>query len=535
MTRLRSLSSRANARFELLEMRAMLSAVPAGHEFLVNDLVIRAQSIDHAASAVAATAVNAVIVFEGKGPLDRQGVFAEVLSPDGETTKTSFQVNSTVKGDQRSPAVAASPTGDFVVVWAGRGVGDKEGIFLQRFDAAGKRLGGESLVNTTTGGQQSAPDVAMAADGSFVVAWSGTGAGDVSGIFLRRFDASGVPLAGETLVNATVDDHQTSPSVAFDGAGNLVVAWQSRRQDGSDWGVYGQWFASDGSRLGGETLLSETTAFSQTAPDVSTDPTGGVVVGWQSRRQDGDSWGVVARSFDAGGSAVSAEVPLNDQTAGNQQDVAIAVTQDGQWLTAWTSGAPNGSGWEVVTRSFEPDGSANESARVNEEVGGANSGHQQAPAIVLTGNRALMAWSGAGVEDRHGVYSRRYDIDAADGLQQSPDLAPIDDRNGSVGAPIEVIVTATDPNFSDTLTFLLDVDNSPAGAILEQIDNYTARIRWTPPAAALGQTIPFRVLVVDDGEPPLADSEEFSVVVPESAASSGLVEAAADDAFASFG
>lgn len=272
-------------RIESLEQRQMLSVNPVGDDFLVNDLVIRTQSIEHSASALVATAANTVVVFEGKGPTDRQGVYAEVLNLDGGVTKTSFQVNSTLRGEQHAPAVAANDTGDFFVVWSGYGVdkalerSDKQGVFFQRFDAAGNSLGSESLVNTTTGGRQSTPDVAMAADGSFVVAWSGTGDGDVSGIFLRRFDASGVPIASEVLVNTITDDQQSSPSIAFDSEGNLVVAWQSRHQDSSDWGVYGQWFASDGSRIGEETLLSTTTAASQTAVDVSLDPTGGVVVG----------------------------------------------------------------------------------------------------------------------------------------------------------------------------------------------------------------------------------------------------------------
>lgn len=512
----------------------MLSAQPVGEELLINDLVIRTQSIERSSSSVVATSVNRVIVFEGKGAVDGQGIYAEVLDPNGATLTGSFQVNATVRGDQHSPAVAARDTGNFVVVWAGRGIGDKQGVFLQRFDSVGNPLGDETLVNTTTGGQQKEPAVAMAEDGSLVVAWSGTGVGDVSGIFLCRFDPSGAPLTDELLVNTTTNDHQTSPSIAFDSVGNLVVAWQSRHQDGSDWGVYGQWFSSDASRIGAETLLTETTGASQTAPDVSTDPTGGVVVGWQSRNQDGDSWGVLAREFDTGGNPSSVELLLNDQTTGHQQDVAIAVAGDGQWIATWSTGVPDGSGWEVAARSFETDGTANSSVKVNSETGGINSGHQQTPAVGIAGDQALIAWSGAGADDRHGVFAQQYEVDVNDGIQQPPDITPVDNRDVEVGTPIQILVTATDPNFLDTLTFLLDTDNSPTDAVLEQIDNNSARILWTPPALALGQNIPFRVLIVDDGEPPLSDAEDFLLFVAESVEASVAVPTAADEAFASF-
>lgn len=206
---------------------------------------------------------------------------------------------------------------------------------------------------------------------------------------------------------------------------------------------------------------------------------------------------------------------LNDQTAGHQKDVSIAVAEDGQWLTAWSSGTPDGSGWEVVTRSFEADGSTTSSERVNNESSGINSGHQQAPAVAVQSNKALIAWSGSGSEmDHHGVFAHGYTIDLVDdGPQESPNLAPVANEDVEVGNQIEIIVTATDPNTRDTLTFFLDFDDSPTDATLEQIDNNSARIRWTPGDDDEGQVVNFRILVTDDGDSPLVDSENFTVTV----------------------
>ena len=101
-----------------------------------------------------------------------------------------------------------SPTsGDYVVVWTGRGPGDIDGgIFFQRYNAAGVPQGVETLVNTTTGGVQTQARVAMhEASGAFVVVWSGLGTGDTDGggIFYRRFDAAGLPLGSETIANTS--------------------------------------------------------------------------------------------------------------------------------------------------------------------------------------------------------------------------------------------------------------------------------------------------------------------------------------------
>jgi hypothetical protein len=520
-------------RFEALEHRLMLSATPVGDERLVNDFTPRVQSTEGASMAAAASGNTAVIVYEGKGPRDRQGVFAEILAADGQTLTPSFQVNSTLRGEQFAPAVAAHDDGAFVVAWAGRGPGDKEGVFFQRYNSAGIAQGGETLANETVGGRQSEPAVAIAVDGSLVVTWSGVGAGDVSGVFLRKFDASGAALAGEVLVNSQTADHQSSPSVAFDGAGSLVVAWQSRHQDGSDWGVYAQLFDSVGARIGSETRLNATTDASQSAPAVAADPEGGVVVAWQSRGQDGDGWGVVARAFDETVTPSGDEVVLNTTSAGHQERVTLAVAADGQWLAAWSSGAPEGAGWEAVARSFEADGGANEEVLITAAQSGANSGHQRPGGLAVAGDAATVVWAGAGEPDRHGVYAQAFVFDVDNGVQQSPDLAPIGDATVTAGEAVEVIVTATDPNPFDTLTFLLDPDNSPSGATLEPIGTNSARLRWTPPASAAGQSVLFRVLVIDDGEPPLADAEDFIVMVAEVDAEM-TDSTTADEAFASF-
>src|SRR5690349_9935414 len=53
-------------------------------------------------------------------------------------------------------AVAADPSGDFVVAWTSSGGqdGNGTGIFAQRYDAAGNQVGAEIQVNTTILGNQ---------------------------------------------------------------------------------------------------------------------------------------------------------------------------------------------------------------------------------------------------------------------------------------------------------------------------------------------------------------------------------------------
>ncbi len=499
-----SASRHRACRLELLEDRRVFSISPTGGSILLNSYMMGLQETTASQHAVAFSNDQMVVTYTGQGPRDRSGIYVTMLNDTGTVAVAPKQVNTTVRGVQSEPAVAQLADGSLLIAWAGRGAGDKQGIFVQRVSATGELLGTENLVNQTTGGDQIDPAIAVANDGSFVVVWSGVGTGDASGVFLRRFTAMGVAMGGEVRVNSTTANEQSAPAVAFDAAGNLLVAWQSRHQDGSDWGIYGQWYTAAGAALGTETRLNTTTAGSQSAPALATDPTGGILAAWQSHGQDGSGWGIVGRRFGNGGAAPTAERILNDPTTGNQTEVAIAVAEDGQWLVTWTSDRAAGMGREVRMRSFEEDGTANASVAVSNGQGGAS-------AVAVNEERALVAWSGSGSGDKEGVYGQRYEVEIEPNV--APVMNPIADSATEVGQLIEIAVTATDGNQGDILTFTLDPANSPAGATIEQTGNNTAIIRWTPDDSAEGLAHTFRVVVTDNDNTPLSDSKTFEVAV----------------------
>ena len=135
------------------------------------------------------------------------------------------------------------------------------------------------------------------------------------------------------------------------------------------------------------------------------------------------------------------------------------------------------------------------------------SGHQETPAVAVGAQGAVIAWSGQGPQDRQGVYVRAVQIEGA-GENRPPNLAPISEKTVEVGTLLTFTATATDPD-GDQHTFSLDPDSAPAGAT---IDPVTGVFRWTPTTTQTG-SFTFRVLVTDNGEPPLSDSETVTVVV----------------------
>jgi hypothetical protein len=97
-----------------------------------------------------------------------------------------FRVNAYTTAVQNDPAIASDASGNFVVVWVSSGQdGSLDGVFGQRFDAAGAAQGAEFQYTT---GRQVSPAVASLPNGHFVVAWVSDGQdGSSYGVFARRF------------------------------------------------------------------------------------------------------------------------------------------------------------------------------------------------------------------------------------------------------------------------------------------------------------------------------------------------------------
>ena len=138
--------------------------------------------------------------------------------------------------------MATDALGNYVVVWSSLNQdGDGWGIYGQRYNAAGEAQGSEFLVNDTFADQQLFASVAMDADGDFVISWSSKGQdGDNWGVYAELYAANGTVTRSEFQVNSYTTDEQAFSQVAMDANGNFVVTWSSKNQDSDTWGIYAQ-------------------------------------------------------------------------------------------------------------------------------------------------------------------------------------------------------------------------------------------------------------------------------------------------------
>jgi len=298
-----------------------------------------------------------VVVWTSHGQLnpDDTEVYARRFA-GGSSTGPDFLVNTYTTGDQYviGQDVAMAPSGEFVVVWVSTGQdGDGYGVFGQRFDASGNKVGTEFQVNTYTTGDQTLPSVAMNASREFVVSWESDGQdGDNFGVFARRYDATGSPLTGEIAVNTNTTGPQLQPVVGLDASGNFVVVWNSVSQDGSFGGVFGRRFDPAGTPLTGEFQVNTYTADNQDYPAIAMDPTGNFVVTWRSFGEDGDGFGVFAQAFDSSATRVGTEFQVNVTTTGYQELPAIAMNHHDNFVISW--GGASGPDEDIFARLSGP-------------------------------------------------------------------------------------------------------------------------------------------------------------------------------------
>ena len=183
----------------------------------------------------------------------------------GVAATGEIPVNTSTTGDQQDASVAMDKDGNFAVAWEDDDEGDIDGrvfgstgtpftaeedteaggdpaiavnpfgtqaaITYQQADDVYATLftlgGSEPLlgtVNTETTGEQEGSEVAMDANGNFVIVWSDVNTNEVDG---QRFAANGDRLGG----NFTVSDDAVDPAIAMDDSGDFVVSWESEAGD----------------------------------------------------------------------------------------------------------------------------------------------------------------------------------------------------------------------------------------------------------------------------------------------------------------
>jgi hypothetical protein len=324
------------------------TVVTGGPETLVNTTTASHQARPTVATLADGGYVVAWFAYVGIDYGSDIDIYAQRYDANGNALGGETLVNTTTADWQIYPVVAALSGGGYIIVWQSQKDGFYD-IYAQRYDANGSAIGVETLINTSTAGQQSDPAVAGLADGSYVITW-----GSGLDIYAKRYDGDGNELGSETRFSSTLSGN---PAIAALPDGSYVITWTSAVVAApSD--VHAQRYDANGNALGGETLINTTTVGDQGSPVVVGLIGGGYVVAWTSYDQDGSGPGIYLQQYDANGSRVGSETRVNTFTTANQDHAALAALSDGGYIVTWESAVRSGFGNEIYSQRYDASGNA---------------------------------------------------------------------------------------------------------------------------------------------------------------------------------
>ncbi|GEO18204.1 putative Ig domain-containing protein [Microvirga aerophila] len=441
------------------------------------------------------------------------GIYGQRYTATGAATGDEFRINTFMTGDQQQPSVTSLRDGGFVVTWMSNGQdGWANGVFGQRYTAAGSAVGPEFKINTFTANEQWQPSVASLPDGGFLVTWMSLAQdGPYWGIYGQRYTAAGAATGPEFKINTTVASAQEQPMVASLPDGGIVVTWMTHAQDRSgpdrpSWGIYGQRYTAAGASAGADFRVNTFTTGDQKHPSVASLLDGGFVITWMSDFQDGSAYGIYGQRYTAAGAAVGSEFRINTTTAGNRQHPSVTSLPDGGFVVTWMSS--DESGYGIYGQRYTAAGAAiGNEFRINTFT----TGDQQQPSVTsLSDSGFVVTWmsdfqdgQGGGIYGK--VYAEGVTNDAPVVATAIADTLAVEDSAFSFTVDAATFNDAD----NDTLTYSATLANGDPLPTWLTFDPLTRAFSGTPAQADVG-TLSIKV-TASDGTASVSDSFDLAV------------------------
>jgi len=250
----------------------------------------------------------------------------------------------TAASEQDSPAITIDAAGGAIVTWSDARTSFTD-IYAQRVNGAGAaQWTADGVAVCGAANSQNDPQIVADNGGGAIVLWNDgrdSGTTDVD-IYAQRLNASGAPQwAADGVAVCAAANQQVFARMTADGGGGAVAAWMDTRSGGLNYDIYAQRIKPAGTMqwaVNGVALC--TAANGQFSPTVASDGFGGAIVAWQDLR-NGSTYDIYANRITQSGAiptAVGGTPPApsfligdaypNPFSAGTAFDVSLPRTAD---------------------------------------------------------------------------------------------------------------------------------------------------------------------------------------------------------------
>ncbi len=246
----------------------------------------------------------------------------------------------------------------------------------------------EIKINTNSQFGQNSANTSRIDENRIVVTWNSGGQ-----VVAKIFDENLNIYMEEFLVNSPTIGYKGYASVTNLSNNTFVICWESEEQDGSERGIFGQLFYSDGTKKENEFQANTYTEKGQRNPKVASLSNGGFAICWQSDGQDGSRDGIFGQKFDNDANKIGNEFQVNTDYLGNQSMPSIIGLDNGQFVICWSDYSRG-----IFSQIFNNDATkAGYQIKVNSTYGSA-SGY-----VAITNydnNRFIICWQNFDILER---------------------------------------------------------------------------------------------------------------------------------------
>lgn len=308
---------------------------------------------------------------------DSFAVRGQLFNADGTKKSGEFLVNTTTAGEQAFPGVTVLNDGRFVVAW----VGPKGSAWVRAYNADGSAIGNDFMVSASGKGEQCT--VTALANGGFAVSYVGndskahvqsfnaglqkSGAeavmtgligvvGTMDTIGLQgqymvvyegrtkiygeiRNDDGSVPAGSVPITLSTSGDNNSYPAAARLADGRIIVVWTQTSLESSPEHneIKGQILNANGTKSGGELLLSAPGLTASEVASVTALADGGFAVGYMNKHEDQKTADIHLSTFNGNGARVGSDVIVGQALVNSFPALDITLLADGRLAVTWHS------------------------------------------------------------------------------------------------------------------------------------------------------------------------------------------------------
>jgi hypothetical protein len=219
---------------------------------------------------------------------------------------------------------------------------------------------GDSAVNTaicTASYDQDHAQITSDGSGGAIITWEDCRSGSTYDIYAQRVDSAGNVLwSGNGVAICTASYSQWAPQITSDGSGGAIITWYDQRSGGSNYGIYAQRVDSAGNVLwSGNGVAICTASGDKLNPQITSDGSAGAIITWQDGRSL-SNFDIYAQRVDSAGNVLWSVNGVPICTASYDQALP-QITSDGSAgaIITWQDGRSLGN-YDIYARRVDSAG-----------------------------------------------------------------------------------------------------------------------------------------------------------------------------------